>query len=64
MKDKLKYLSISAKFILSIPASSSKYECDFSIAGRTEPKSTSSLNPESLEALVVIKKKIDLIHNF
>lgn len=61
MKDKLKYLSLAAKFILSIPASSSKCECDFSIAGRTKPKTRSSLNPESLEALVLIKDNLDLI---
>jgi hypothetical protein len=60
LKNQYKYLSYAARVILAVPASSSKSESDFSLAGRTKTKARASLKASNLDALVTLRANMDL----
>ncbi len=61
MKVQYRMLAYAARCVLAVPASASKCECDFSIAGRLKSKTRASLSPKNLDALLTIRANVDLL---
>jgi hypothetical protein len=61
VKSQYELLSYAAKCILAIPASASKCESDFSIAGKVKCKTRASLSPKNLNSILTIRANADLI---
>ena len=55
-KDTIDMLANIAKLLFIIPASSAEIECHFSIAGQIGTEQRNLLDPDTVEALVVLKE--------
>ena len=58
-KDTFPVLTLVARFVLSVPASSAKNESVFSDAGNTLSSKHSRLDPSNFNNLMVIKSNIE-----
>ncbi len=60
-EDKFPVLSLVARFVLALPASSAKSECNFSDAGNTLTELRTNLSPNHVDELVFLKSNSDLL---